>query len=63
MISIRNVSKAYPNGFQALKDCTTHVEKGEVIGTVGTSGNASGPHLHFEVRRWREPQDPLLYLP
>ena len=39
------------------------VEKGQVIAEVGKSGNASGPHVHFELRRDRRPQDPLLYLP
>ena len=39
------------------------VEKGEVIAEVGKTGNASGPHVHFEVRRDRKPENPLTYLP
>jgi len=39
------------------------VEKGDVIARVGKTGNASGPHLHFEVRRDRIAHDPLAYLP
>jgi murein DD-endopeptidase MepM/ murein hydrolase activator NlpD len=39
------------------------VERGDVLAEVGASGNASGPHCHFEVRRDRAPQDPLSYLP
>jgi len=39
------------------------VEKGAVVGEVGTSGNATGPHLHFEIRSDGRSRDPLLYLP
>jgi murein DD-endopeptidase MepM/ murein hydrolase activator NlpD len=39
------------------------VEQGELIGEVGSSGNASGPHVHFEVRRGSRAVDPLRYLP
>jgi murein DD-endopeptidase MepM/ murein hydrolase activator NlpD len=38
------------------------VEQGQVIAHVGSSGNASGPHLHFEVRRNNQSVNPLPYL-
>lgn len=40
----------------------TEVAAGGVIGAVGTSGHAHGPHLHFEVRVADRPVDPRPYL-
>jgi glutamate/aspartate transport system ATP-binding protein len=38
MITLSKVSKWYPN-FQVLKNCSTHVEKGEVVVVCGPSGS------------------------
>jgi murein DD-endopeptidase MepM/ murein hydrolase activator NlpD len=39
------------------------IRTGDVIGEVGDSGNATGPHLHFEIRKYGNPVNPTLYLP
>lgn len=38
------------------------VDRGEVIGYVGTSGRSTGPHLHYEVRIQNTPVNPHKYL-
>lgn len=38
-----------------------NVKRGDVIATIGISGLASGPHLHYEIHHYDSPVDPELY--
>lgn len=59
----RYVAIAHPNGTQTLyahlKELDTvsgqNVRQGDAIGTIGSSGNSTGCHIHFEIRGARNP--------
>ena len=50
----------YPNSRRVFEG--ENVVQGQVIGTVGTTGNSTGNHLHFEVRINGRCVNPLPYL-
>jgi murein DD-endopeptidase MepM/ murein hydrolase activator NlpD len=58
-------------GFQSLYahmskifvNCGDNVTQGQVIGSVGSTGHSSGPHLHFEIRTASTVVNPRNFLP
>ncbi len=53
-----HVSTRYGHLQTWLVDSGTRVKKGQVIGLAGSTGQSTGVHLHFEVRRDGVPLDP-----
>ena len=53
----------YAHNLKNLVKKGQSVRLGQKIALVGDSGKASGPHLHFEVRRGADPQNPMRFLP
>ena len=58
----------HPNGYTtlyahlmdpALVQAGDVVPRGQLVGYAGSTGRSSGPHLHFEVRRYNDLIDPL----
>lgn len=64
MVTI-NHHNGYITTYSHMKDIRTskgrNVSKGDVIGTVGITGNATGPHLHYTITRNGEELDPELF--
>jgi murein DD-endopeptidase MepM/ murein hydrolase activator NlpD len=58
-----SIASVYAHNRRNLVRVGQWVEQGEMIAEVGQTGRASGPHLHFELRRDGRPQDPQAYLP
>lgn len=65
MVEIRHggdLTTRYSHLSRVLCGPGDQVEPGQVIGLVGSTGKATGPHLHFEVWRGGEARDPLPWL-
>ena len=58
----RNVRTVYAHLSRINVKTGQPVKAGEVIGLSGRSGNATGAHLHFEIRRWGRAEDPVTLL-
>jgi murein DD-endopeptidase MepM/ murein hydrolase activator NlpD len=56
------LATAYAHASAILVAVGQQVSQGETVSLVGSTGNSSGPHLHFEVRVNGIAVDPLLYL-
>jgi murein DD-endopeptidase MepM/ murein hydrolase activator NlpD len=54
----QSVSTLYAHLSRALVEPGRRVTRGTPVGLVGATGDATGPHLHFEVRVRGAPVDP-----
>ncbi len=57
------ISTVYGHLDTALVQEGDKLHRGDYLGTVGDSGNATGSHLHFEVRKDGIEVDPMTLLP
>jgi murein DD-endopeptidase MepM/ murein hydrolase activator NlpD len=53
-----NFSTIYGHLLERRINAGQNVGAGDIIGTVGSTGMSTGPHLHFEIRNAGEPWNP-----
>lgn len=56
------MTTAYAHAEEILVKRGDTVGKGQIIAKVGQTGSVHAPQLHFEVRRGKQPVDPMTYL-
>lgn len=56
------ITTLYGHGQKILTEMGKVVKQGDLIMEVGSTGNSTGPHCHFEVRINGYTQDPLKYV-
>ena len=56
------VKTRYAHMRAAKVEVGDRVARGDQIGTVGTSGITTGPHVHYEVLVWGKQVDPLRFV-
>lgn len=58
----RGIETAYAHNNRNIAKKGQHVKQGQVVATVGRSGNATGYHVHFEFRRNGRTVNPIRLL-
>ncbi len=57
------LATVYAHASKTYVSAGQEVGQGQTVSACGATGDATGDHLHFEVRVNGVPQDPLSYLP
>lgn len=52
----------YGHGSETVATVGQVVKQGDIVMKVGSTGNSTGPHVHFEIRKNGEVVDPIPYL-
>lgn len=57
-----NILSIYGHLSEIIIKLGERVQRGSVIGKVGSTGRSTGPHLHFEIRKNNQSIDPIFFI-